>query len=94
MSFCPNTGCGVFCEQMLRQTKYRWNERVVRWGYTHRDHVQFDFDHVEEHRPLADLPVEEASKVKTKAWTVYRYRTCHCLTHAVANNNNLTYRPV
>lgn len=76
---------------MLRQTKYRWNERVVRWGYTHRDHVQFEFDHVEEHKPLADLPVEEANKVQPKAWTVYRCRTCHCLTHAVANNHDLKW---
>jgi len=88
MSFCPNTGCGDFCEEMLAQTKWKWKERVVRWGYTHRDHVQFELDNVEEHKPLYYLPHEIAKNVKTKAWTVYRCRTCLSLTHAVANNND------
>jgi len=91
MSFCPNTGCGVFCEEMLKQTKWKWKEKVVRWGYTSRDHVQFQFDNVEEYKPLYNLSPSQTKNFKTKAWTVYRCRTCLSLTHAVANNNDLKW---
>jgi hypothetical protein len=72
---------------MLAQKQWKWTERVLRWGYTHRDNVLFILARTEEHNPIYNLDPADARKVKPKAWTVYRCRRCLALTHAISNND-------
>jgi hypothetical protein len=72
---------------MLAQKQWKWTERVLRWGYTHRDNVLFSVARTEEHNPIYNLDPANARKVRAKDWTVYRCRRCLSLTHAISNND-------
>jgi len=93
---CPNIGCGVFLASMRARHGYRATK--IKWGYTTTANVLGDFDYATvEHAPLrvssnrpagrnrrsSNVPVGNSNLLWTKAWRLYKCRTCGFLTHAL-----------